>query len=75
MLPGSSCGRRISPRAFGHTGYTGTSVWIDPDRGIYIVLLTNRVHPTRTNEAIKTVRPDVHDAVVEAIDQNTSTFN
>jgi serine-type D-Ala-D-Ala carboxypeptidase len=67
MLPSSSCGTRMSPRAFGHTGFTGTSLWIDPDRGIYVVLLTNRVHPTRTNERIKHVRPAVHDAVLESL--------
>ena len=67
MLPTSSCGSRMSPRAFGHTGYTGTSLWIDPDRGIYVVLLTNRVHPTRENDAIKRVRPAVHDAVMQSI--------
>jgi CubicO group peptidase (beta-lactamase class C family) len=65
MLPTSSCGSRLSPRAFGHTGFTGTSLWIDPDRGIYAVLLTNRVHPTRDNEAIKRVRPAFHDAIIE----------
>ena len=67
MLPTSSCGRRISPRAFGHTGFTGTSLWIDPERGVYVVLLTNRVHPTRGNEAIRQVRPAFHDAVLEAL--------
>jgi CubicO group peptidase (beta-lactamase class C family) len=66
MLPTSSCGTRLSPRAFGHTGFTGTSLWIDPDRRVYVVLLTNRVHPTRTNEAIRQVRPAVHDAVMQA---------
>lgn len=65
MLPTSSCGTRLSPRAFGHTGFTGTSLWIDPDRGLYVVLLTNRVHPTRENERIKEVRPALHDAVVD----------
>ena len=64
MLPTSSCGRLMSPRSFGHTGFTGTSLWIDPDRGIYIVLLTNRVHPSRANEAIRQVRPAFHDAVM-----------
>jgi len=54
----------VSPRAFGHTGFTGTSLWIDPEKDVYVVLLTNRVHPTRSNEAIKQVRPDVHDAVI-----------
>ena len=68
MFPTSSCGRRISPRAFGHTGFTGTSLWIDPDRGVYVLLLTNRVHPTRSNEAITAVRPAVHDAVIEEFD-------
>ncbi len=63
MLPTSSCGIRMSPRSFGHTGFTGTSLWIDPDRGIYVVLLTNRVHPTDANDAIRQVRPAVPDAV------------
>ena len=65
MLPTSSCGTRLSSRAFGHTGFTGTSLWIDPDRGVYVVLLTNRVHPTRENDAMKLVRPALHDAVME----------
>lgn len=68
MRPTSSCGHRMSPRAFGHTGFTGTSLWIDPDRAIYVVLLTNRVHPTRDNEAIRQVRPAFHDAVMEALE-------
>jgi CubicO group peptidase (beta-lactamase class C family) len=67
MLPTSSCGTRMSPRAFGHTGFTGTSLWIDPDSGVYVVLLTNRVHPTRANDAIRHVRPAVHDAVLEGL--------
>ena len=67
MLPTSSCGRRMSPRSIGHTGFTGTSLWIDPDAGIYVVLLTNRVHPTRSNDAILGIRPRVHDAVFEAL--------
>jgi CubicO group peptidase (beta-lactamase class C family) len=68
MLPTSSCGTKMSPRAFGHTGFTGTSLWIDPDPGVYVVLLTNRVHPTRNNSAITPVRRAVHDAVIDAID-------
>jgi CubicO group peptidase (beta-lactamase class C family) len=64
MLPTSSCGSRMSSRAFGHTGFTGTSLWIDPEKNVYVVLLTNRVHPTRENNAIKQVRPAVHDAVM-----------
>jgi len=66
MLPTSSCGRRMSTGAFGHTGFTGTSLWIDPGRGAYVVLLTNRVHPSRENDAIRQVRPALHDAVMEA---------
>ena len=63
MLPTSSCGSRISTAAFGHTGFTGTSLWLDPVRRIYVVLLTNRVHPTRSNNAMVAVRPALHDAV------------
>jgi CubicO group peptidase (beta-lactamase class C family) len=58
----------MSPRAFGHTGFTGTSLWIDPDRGVYVVFLTNRVHPTRDNDAIRQVRPALHDAIMVALD-------
>jgi serine-type D-Ala-D-Ala carboxypeptidase len=64
MLPTSSCGSRMSTGAFGHTGFTGTSLWIDPVRRIYAVLLTNRVHPTRSNAAIQNVRRAFHDAVM-----------
>ncbi len=69
MRPSSSCGSRMSPRAFGHTGFTGTSLWVDPDRGMYVVLLTNRVHPSRANDAIRQVRPAFHDAVIAGIDE------
>ena len=64
MLPTSSCGSKMSARAFGHTGFTGTSLWVDPEKNVYVVLLTNRVHPSRENEAIKEIRPAVHDAVM-----------
>jgi CubicO group peptidase (beta-lactamase class C family) len=64
----SSAGRRISPRSFGHLGFTGTSVWIDLDRGVHVVLLTNRVHPDKDNSRIRTMRPRVHDAVFETLD-------
>jgi CubicO group peptidase (beta-lactamase class C family) len=67
MLPTSSCGTRMSPRAFGHTGFTGTTLWIDPDREVYVVLLSNRVHPTADNDAISRVRPALHDAVIEEL--------
>ena len=68
MLPSSSCGTRLSPTAIGHTGFTGTSFWIDREQDLYIVLLSNRVHPTRANEQFAAVRPQVHDAVVEDLD-------
>jgi len=67
MLPTSSCGTLMSPRAIGHTGFTGTSLWIDPGQDLYVVLLTNRVHPTRENNAIQPVRRAVHDAVVRSL--------
>jgi len=66
MLPTSSCGTRLSPRAIGHTGFTGTSLWIDPERDLYVVLLTNRVHPARDNNAIQPVRRALHDAIAAA---------
>ena len=65
MLPTSSCGTRMSPSAIGHTGFTGTSLWIDWERDLYVVLLTNRVHPRRDNNAIRAIRPLVHDSVVQ----------
>ena len=67
MLPTSSCGTRMSSTAIGHTGFTGTSLWIDWERDLYIVLLTNRVHPTRENLAIRAIRPRFHDAVVTSV--------
>jgi len=62
-LPTSSSGRRMSPRAIGHTGFTGTSLWIDEENDLYVVLLTNRVHPTRTNEKLLPLRGEFHDAL------------
>jgi CubicO group peptidase (beta-lactamase class C family) len=67
MLPTSSCGTRMSSSAIGHTGFTGTSLWIDWERDLYVVLLSNRVHPTRHNDAIRRFRPRFHDAIVEAM--------
>ena len=65
--PGSSAGQYFSPRSFGHTGYTGTSLWIDPEKGVFVVLLMNRV--TLRGEATRHVqlRRDVADAVERAI--------
>ena len=67
MLPTSSCGARMSSSAIGHTGFTGTSLWIDPVAELYAVLLTNRVYPSRSNEAIRYVRPAFHNAVIDAV--------
>lgn len=60
---GSQSGTRFGPRAFGHLGFTGTSVWIDPDARVFAVLLTNGTFPSRTNVAIRAARPRVHDAL------------
>ena len=63
MLPTSSCGTRMSPQAFGHVGYTGTSLWIDPVRDRYFVLLTNRVFGGGTLDDMRIVRRAFHDAL------------
>ncbi len=60
-------GEKFSPATFGHTGYTGTSIWIDPELGLVTVLLTNRVHPTRERGGIKAVRLAFHNAVADAL--------
>ncbi|KAB2924740.1 MAG: serine hydrolase [Bacteroidetes bacterium] len=65
----SFTGQYFSPKTFLHTGFTGTSVAADPERKLIVVLLTNRVHPTRNNNKLSRVRPAVHDAVVEALIQ------
>lgn len=68
MRTTSSCGSSMSPEAVGHTGFTGTSLWIDPRLDLYVVLLTNRVHPRAdANDAIQHVRRAVHDAVVSGL--------
>jgi CubicO group peptidase (beta-lactamase class C family) len=63
----SQSGKYFSSNSFGHLGYTGTSLWIDPERQISIILLTNRTWPDCHNEAIKQIRPAFHDAVFEAL--------
>lgn len=65
--PGSSAGRLLSPRSFGHVGFTGTSLWIDPDREVVIVLLSNRVNPTRDNPRWAPVRAGVADLVMTTV--------
>ena len=67
MLPTSSCGTRLSASAIGHTGFTGTSLWLDWERDLYIVLLTNRVYGGRENTQIQQIRPRFHDAVVQEL--------
>jgi len=54
-------GRYFGPETFGHLGFTGTSLWIDPERELVAVLLTNRVHPTRASTAIRAARPAAYD--------------
>jgi len=63
----SSSGHYFSAHSYGHTGFTGTTIWIDPDRQLFVVLLTNRVNPTRENHKIAEVRPAVHDAIMKAL--------
>jgi beta-glucosidase-like glycosyl hydrolase/CubicO group peptidase (beta-lactamase class C family) len=65
---GSSAGNKFSKNSFGHTGFTGTSVWVDKDRDLFVVLLTNRVYPTRENRKIIKFRPKLHDAIIDAVD-------
>lgn len=60
---GSSAGTLHGADTFGHLGFTGTSLWIDPRAGVVTALLTNRVHPTRDNQALRAVRPRAHDAL------------
>lgn len=64
----SQSGKRFSAGSYGHLGYTGTSLWCDPTRRLSVTLLTNRTWPDATNQAIKEVRPRVHDAIVEAVE-------
>jgi CubicO group peptidase (beta-lactamase class C family) len=68
----SQSGKYFGPRSFGHLGYTGTSLWIDPDRQLSITLLTNRTWPDCSNQAIKQVRPAFHDAIIEALNHGHS---
>jgi CubicO group peptidase (beta-lactamase class C family) len=62
-----SSGSRFGPRTFGHLGFTGTSLWMDPDAKLVGVLLTNRVHPTRAHLAIRRARPATYDAIAAAM--------
>ena len=66
----SSSGTRFSPESFGHLGFTGTSLWIDPVKELEVVLLSNRVHPTRRNEQIRIFRPHIHDVICRELLKN-----
>jgi CubicO group peptidase (beta-lactamase class C family) len=66
--PESSSGKLFSQASFGHLGFTGTSLWIDPHRQISVTLLTNRTWPDRSSQLIREVRPRVHDAIVRALE-------
>jgi CubicO group peptidase (beta-lactamase class C family) len=61
----SSAGRHFSTNSVGHLGFTGTSFWLDLEKEMAVILLSNRVHPSRDNEKIKEFRPLLHDAVME----------
>jgi beta-glucosidase-like glycosyl hydrolase/CubicO group peptidase (beta-lactamase class C family) len=63
----STAGSLFSEQSFGHTGFTGTSIWVDPTKSLFVIFLTNRVYPTRVNTKIASVRPKVHDAIVRAL--------
>lgn len=63
----SSSGKYFSRNSVGHTGFTGVSVWMDLDKDVVVILLTNRIHPTRKNEKIKTFRPKLHDLIMEEL--------
>lgn len=69
----SPSGQYFSPNSFGHTGFTGTSLWIDRERNYYIVLLANRVHPQRDNSAFLRFRPQIHDQVVKTMQLSPSS--
>jgi serine-type D-Ala-D-Ala carboxypeptidase len=66
----SQSGKHFSSHSFGHLGYTGTSLWIDPERQLSVTLLTNRTWPDCKNEAIKDVRPRVHDAIIQTLEKS-----
>ena len=65
-----SCGVLFSPISFGHTGFTGTSLWVDPQRSVVVVALTNRVYYGRGSGAIQDFRPALHDLIIETLLDN-----
>lgn len=74
MLPtegSASCGKHFSLDSFGHTGFTGTSFWMDPHKDLMVILLSNRIHPTRQNELFKKARPQIHDWICELMEMTS----
>ncbi len=67
---GSSAGDYFSKNSFGHTGFTGTSIWADPERNLFVVFLTNRVYPTRENGKLGKVRPELHNTIIKCLEKN-----
>lgn len=63
------CGEKVSENAFGHTGYTGTSIWADADKKLIVIFLTNRVYPTRESNGIREIRPEIHNLAVQLLQE------
>jgi CubicO group peptidase (beta-lactamase class C family) len=63
----ASCGRYFSPQSFGHTGFTGTSLWMDPKNDVLVLIFSNRVHPTRKNSSFVGLRGSLHNWIVESL--------
>ena len=66
-LHNSSCGDFFSRKSVGHLGFTGTSFWMDLERSVIVVLLTNRIHPSRDNTKIKAFRPEIHNVIMKSL--------
>ena len=66
----SSAGKKFSKYSFGHTGYTGTSILVDKKTKLFVILLSNRVHPSRANIKIKKFRPKLHDTIFNSVFAN-----
>ncbi len=66
---GSSAGSLFSSESYGHTGFTGTSVWTDPVRKLFVIFLTNRVYPSRENNKLIKIRPELHDEIIRSLER------
>lgn len=71
----SSAGKHFSEKSVGHLGFTGTSIWMDLEKNIIVIFLTNRIHPTRSNEKIRAFRPVLHDLVMEEFDSRIRGYS